>query len=269
MQSKICRYIDLMAGSNQELQDLTDRLQRSAAAYGMEISAEKSKVMVNSREDRTASITMDGKPLEAVDRFKYLGATLSSDGTSTAEIKTRIATATAAMTKLNKIWKSNILLRTKYRLYKSLVLSVLLYGCEAWTLLAETERKIEAFEFKCMRKILQISYREHKTNAYVLDRITSVLGPQESLLSIVKKRKLGWFGHVTRHSGLTKTILQGTVEGGRSRGRPRKSWSDNVKEWTRLSIPELVSKAADRPEWRNVTSAAVLHIPPTANQAKG
>ena len=95
--------IDLMAGSNNELQDLTDRLSQSAGAFGMEISAEKSKVMVNSRTNATASITMCGEPLETVASFKYLGATLSSDGTSTADIRIRIATATSAMANLTRV----------------------------------------------------------------------------------------------------------------------------------------------------------------------
>ena len=122
------------------------------------------------------------------------------------------------MVKLKKIWSSRISLQTKYRLYNSLVLSVLLYGCKAWTLLAETERRLEAFEFKCLRRLLQISYREHKTNEYVRTTVHRLVGPQEPLLTTIKRRKLAWYGHVTRHD-LCKTILQGTVEGGRCRGR--------------------------------------------------
>ena len=59
------------------------------------------------------------------------------------------------------------------------------------------------------------------------------IGPLEGLLNIVKKRKLKWHGHVTRSSGPAKTILQGTVQGGRRRGRQRKRWEDNITEWTK------------------------------------
>ena len=61
--------------------------------------------------------------------------------------------------------------------------------------------------------------------------------PHEDLLTIVKRRKLQWYGHVSRSSGLAKTILQGTVKGGRRQGRQRKRWEDNVREWT---APEFV-----------------------------
>ena len=251
-----------MGGSNSKLQELTDRLVTSASAYGMEVSTEKSKVMVSSTEHITASITMNGEPLEEVSTFKYLGATLSKDGTCTAEIRIRIATATAAMARLSRIWKSsNISFHTKYRLYRSLVLSILLYGCEAWTLLAETERRIQAFEMKCLRRLLRISYMEHKTNDYVRAIVNTNVGPQEPLLATVKRRKLTWFGHVTRHDSLCKTIMQGTVEGGRRRGRQRKSWSDNVKEWTELSMPELLTQSTDRPAWRRMSASSALKSP--------
>ena len=153
------------------------------------------------------------------------------------------------MARLTKIWKSNISFSTKYKLFKSLVLSILLYGCETWTLLADTEKRIKAFETKCLRKLLRISYREHKTNDYVRSKVMSYVGPQEPLLSTVKRRKLAWFGHVNRHDSLCKTIMQGTVEGCRKRGRQKKNWSDNVKEWTNMAMPELLKTAANRTMW--------------------
>ena len=58
------------------------------------------------------------------------------------------------------------------------------------------------------------------------------IGPHEDLLAIVKRRKLKWYGHVSRSSGPSKTILQGTVKGGRGQGRQRKRWEDNIREWT-------------------------------------
>ena len=137
---------------------------------------------------------MNGQILEEVENFKYLGSTLSKDGSSTKEIKIRLGLATSAMTRLNNIWKSNsISLPTKLKLYKSLVVSILLYGCESWTLTADTERRIEAFENKIYRRLLHISYRKHKTNAYVKEQIINCAGEQEPLLATIKRRKLGWF----------------------------------------------------------------------------
>ena len=80
------------------------------------------------------------------------------------------------------------------------------------------------------------------------DRIGNAIGPYEDLLTSVKRRKLKWYGHVTQSSGLAKTILQGTVQGGRRRGRQRKRWEDNIKEWTGLEWNIILRKAENREE---------------------
>ena len=254
--------IDLMGGSNQELQDLTDRLTARSSAYGMEVSSEKSKVMVNCANNTPAQIHMNGQLLEEVDAFKYLGSTLTKDGGSSTEIKIRIGAATSAMARLNKIWRSkDISFPTKLKLYKALIVSILLYGCESWTLTAETSRRVRTFETKCFRRLLNIPWHARKTNEHVLVQVTSLAGPQEPLLATVKRRKLAWFGHVTRHNSLPKTVLQGTLEGRRRRGRQTKSWMDNIKEWTRMDSPTLIRKAEDRSSWRILTNQASFVAP--------
>ena len=79
----------------------------------------------------------------------------------------------------------------------------------------------QALEMRCFRKLLGISYRDQITNEEVKARIGSAIGPYEDFLTSAKRRKLKWNGHVTRSSGLAKTILQGTVQGGRRRARQR------------------------------------------------
>ena len=77
-------------------------------------------------------------------------------------------------------------------------------------------------EMRCYRKILNISYKDHVTNEEVRAKIQQAIRAHEDLLTIVKRRKLQWYGHVSRSLGLAKTILQGTVIGGRRQGRQRK-----------------------------------------------
>ena len=89
---------------------------------------------------------------------------------------------------------------------------------------------------RCYRKILRISYEEHVTNVEVRAKIQQEIGPHEDLLTIVKRRKLQWYGHVSRSSGLAKSILQGTVKGGRRQGRQKKRCEDNIREWTGLEF---------------------------------
>ena len=77
-------------------------------------------------------------------------------------------------------------------------------------------------EMRCHRKIVHISYKDHVTNEEVRAKIQLATGPHEDLLTIVKRHTLQWYGHVSRSSGLARTILQGTVKGGRRQGRQRK-----------------------------------------------
>ena len=78
--------------------------------------------------------------------------------------------------------------------------------------------------------------KRHVTNEEVRAKIQRAFGPHEDLLTIVKRRKLQWCWHVYRSSGLAKTILQGTVKGGRRQSRQRKRWEDNIREWTGLEF---------------------------------
>ena len=134
---------------------------------------------------------------------------------------------------------------------RSLVTSIFLYACESWTLTAELQRKMQAMEMRCYRKILHISYKDYVTNEEVRAKIEQAIRPHEDLLTIVKRRKLQWYGHVSRSSGLAKTILQGTVKGGRRHGGQRKRWEDNIREWTGLELGKSQRAVENRENGRN------------------
>ena len=120
---------------------------------------------------------------------------------------------------------------------------------------------LHAFETKCLRKLLCISFLEHKTNDWVRSKINFLVGPQEPLLATVKRRKLAWFGHVTHHNSLSKTILQGNLEGERRRVRQRKCWMDNITESISLPMPELLTMASCRKDWKRISAASSLMSP--------
>ena len=118
-------------------------------------------------------------------------------------------------------------------------------------------------EMRCYRKTLRISYKDHVTNEEVRARIQQAIGPHEDLLTIVKRRKQQWYGHVSRSSSLAKTILQGTVKGGRRQGRQRKRWEDNIREWTGLEFAKSQRAVETRKKWRKLVakSSAVPQRP--------
>ena len=109
-------------------------------------------------------------------------------------------------------------------------------------------------EMRCYRKILHISYKDHVTNEEVCAKIQWAIGPHEDLLTIVKRCKLQWYGHVSHSSGLAKTILQGTVKGGRRQGRHKKRWEDNIREWTGLEFGKSQRAVENREKWRKLVA---------------
>ena len=136
---------------------------------------------------------------------------------------------------------------------RSLVTSIFLYACESWTLTAELQRRIQAMEMRCYRKILRISYKFHVTNEEVRAKIQQASGPHEDLLTMVKRHTLQWYGHVSGSSGLAKTILQGTVKGGRRKGRQRKRWEDNKHQgMDRPGDRRVPEGNGEREEWRKL-----------------
>ena len=147
--------IDLIARKLKELQDeLLNKVDEISTKYGLEISETKTEWMrmeyiskkkkeaknkdeqeQNEQNDNQEieQLLLKGLPLKKVEKFKYLGATITEDGESLTDITIRTATALNVMSSLNKIWKSSKAL-TKVRLYKSLIQPIALYGCEPWTL---------------------------------------------------------------------------------------------------------------------------------------
>ena len=100
--------------------------------------------------------------------------------------------------------------------------------------------------------LLHISHKDHVTNKEVLAKIQQAIGPHEDLLTIVKRRKLKWYGHVSGSSGLAKTFMRGTVKGGRRQGRQRKRWEDNIRERTGLEFVKSQRAVKKREKWRKL-----------------
>ena len=248
--------IDALAGKEDELVKLINHLDTTSTKYGMQISAERTKLMTNNIKGISLDVRIWPKTRDCPELqiFRFSG-----DGWRIkTRILSRIAQTTGALTKLKTIWKDkNTALNSKIRLMRSLVISIFLYACETWTLTVELERKILTTEMRCFRRLSGISYRDHVTNEEVGNRIRQAIGPYEDLLTTVKKRKLRWYGH-KRSTGLAKMILQGTVQRGRRRGRQKKRWEDNVTEWTGLKLGEALRKAENREEWRTVVAQSSL-----------
>ena len=125
--------IDGLADSELDLASLVERLDETSTAYGMQISAEKTKLMTNNTNGISSNIRVNDEKLKTVQSFKYLGAIVTDEG-SMPEIRSRIAQTIATLTTLKIIWDDKIIdLSSKIRLLRSLVMSIFLYSCETWT----------------------------------------------------------------------------------------------------------------------------------------
>ena len=244
------RYADdttLIARTAAELQDLIERVKKTSEEYGLLLNVKKTKVMIcgGTNDHR---IQADEEDIEVVNTFNFLGSLIVDTGGSSEEIKRRLAMARSSTISLTSIWKDRgISRKTKIRIMNALVFPIATYGSETWALGAADRKKINAFEMWCWRRMLRISWREHKTNEFVNNQI----GSRITLCQKIDKIKLQYFGHIARREGdnLEKIITQGHVEGKRKRGRQKTRWSDGIKEITGLNVCTASRYAQDRVGW--------------------
>ena len=251
------RYADdtaVLADSAEDLQLLLNRLTREENDLGMKINTTKTKVMVISRNPNLqANITIYGKPIEQVARFKYLGCWLTDNLDPDLEIRTRIEMARATFLKMKTLLADRSLrITTRLRFVKCYVYSVLLYGVEAWTMKVSTMNRLEAFEMWIYRRMLRISWVDHVTNDEVLRR----MGEDRKLLTLIKRRKTAYLGHISRHQRyeLPKLIMEGKIEGRRGPGRRQCSWLKNIRDWTGLDSHTLLRTAQDRTQFAEIVA---------------
>ena len=132
------------------------------------------------------------------------------------------------MTNLDSIFKSrDITLPTKVCLVKAMVLPVVMYGCESWTVKKAERRRIDAFERWCWRRLLRVPWTARRSNQSILKEIS----PGCSLEGMMLKVKLQYFGHLMRRvDSLEKTLMLGGIGGRRRRGQQRMRWLDGITD---------------------------------------
>ena len=153
---------------------------------------------------------------------------------------------------LQNIWKGTDI-TTKLRFLRACVFPIATYGCETWTIDRSSENIINAFECKCYRRILRIPWTEKRTNMSILQQLNI---PENWLLKHIKKRKIKYFGHIKRHDGLEKIILEGMVPGKRGRGRPRRRWVQDITDVLGMTAAGAGHLAQDRKNFRTAVMGA-------------
>ena len=255
--------IAALAEEEDDLQETVNQIAQESSRMGLRINVEKTEVQYVGKSRKVININIDDKPLKQVENFIYLGGNMSEDASVEQDVRRRIGLATGVMQSLNKIWQNRGIGQvTKVKIYETLVLSVLLYNSETWTMKESTKNYVRVFEMGCLRKILGISRRDHIRNS----DIRSTLNIQLDVVQKIQRRRLKYLGHVTRMEGnrFPNVALYGQVQGQRERGRPKKRWIDNVREDCAEMSLDIIGATrlatSDRDEWRR----QVLKLPEQA-----
>ena len=255
------RYADdmmLIADSEINLQNLIEKMVKKSEENGLFLNVKKTKILISGENKVAGDVNVNGEKLEQLDHFTYLESEVTEQCDSEKDIRKRLAIACSTYLGLDKMSKNrSISIKTKLRLLKALIWPIAKYGSESWTIKKADERRINAFEMWCYRKILRKPYTEHKTNVWYLQKIDTNL----QLMRQLAKGKLKYFGHIKpQTNSLERLFIEGEMEGKRSRGRPKMRWSDNVAHWTQMKITEVGKLAQNRTEWRHMVNNALSSV---------
>ena len=247
--------IALIAESREDLQQLTNNLEETAAKVSLRINAKQTNAMqINCQTDM--NLQLDGHSIEEVKHFIYLGSMIAADGNSESDINCRIGKASSVFQRLQCIWKRNTINTSlKMQLFKSIVIPTAIYASETWKNTSRITQKLDVFQQRCLRKILRVRYQDHITNVEILRRSNS-----DKLSEIVTERRMRLAGHIIRlpSDRITKTAMSWIPPGGRRRrGRPARTWRSTFKsdlERLEMSWSEAEAVASDRPNWRRIAA---------------
>jgi len=254
------RYADdtaLLSTTETGLKKLVEATKEHSEDKYLMLNIKKTKIMDTDKCLSKTAITIGEDTIENVEHFEYLGASFYGDGRSKNEIRRRLAIAKQKLNSMKRLWKGQSI-ETKMRVLQACIFPVAVYGCEAWTPLKADINRLIAFEMTCYRKLLQITWTQKITNEEVRSRLNI---SYSHLFKHFKKQKLSYFGHIKRHSTLEKSVLEGREVGKRSKGRPRRRWVDDIKEWLQMSVVKAGGLALDRDAYRGSVRAATRRGP--------
>ena len=215
------------------------------------------------------TVRNDNSTFKRVEVFKYLGTTLTNKNSISEEINSRLRSGNACYHSVQNLLSSRLLSKKlKIKIYRTIILPVVLYGCEAWSLTLREERKMRVFENMVLRRIFG-PRRDEVTGEWrrLHNEELSDLYSSPNIVRVIKSRRMRWAGHVAcmgEERGAYR-VLVGKPEGKRPLGRPRHRWVDNI----RMDLQEVgcgyvdwIGLAQYRDRWRTLVSTVMnLRVP--------
>lgn len=248
----------MVSHSLEELQAITTEFARVSSMFGLEISVTKTELLYQASGTHRRlqpRIFINDNPIKTSEKFKYLGSFISNDNSIDAEISHRIQSATISYSKLQKrVWNNHALsIATKMKVYKTVILTALLYSVETLTLYKRHIRKLTTYQLRYLRQILNIKWEDKVSNVEVLRRAN-----MPSVEALITTAQLRWSGHVVRMTDdrLPRSVLYGELlDGQRQRGGQKLRYKDVIKRHLKridCDVDTWEEKARDRVEWRGI-----------------
>ena len=199
-------FLFLLCGpeSEEELKILLMKMKEESEKPALKLNIQKTKIMASGP---VTSRQIDGKTMETVTDFLFLGSKITADGDHSHEIKRCLLLGRKVMINLDSILKSrDITLPAKVHLVKAMVVPVVMYGCESWTTKKAERWRIDAFELWCWKRFLRVPWTARRSNQSTLKEIS----PEYSLEGLMLKLKVQYFGHLMwRTDSFEKPLMLG------------------------------------------------------------
>ena len=229
-----------MANTPDQADTLLHSLERAAADIGLYVNAHKTEYMCY---NQTGNITtLDGASLKLVDKFTYLGSSVSS---TEKDIDTRLTKAWTAIDRLSIIWKSDLTDKMKRSFFQVAVVSILLYGCTTWTRTKRLEKKLDRNYTRMLRAILNKSWRQHHTRH-------QLYGHLPPITKTIQVRRTRHAGHCWRSQDelISEVLLLTLTYDQEKAGRPARTYIRQLCEDTGYNPADLPEVMNNREKWR-------------------